>query len=595
MSNPYAFNDDHPHDQRQSSALGGLIRRLIKPLLLLLIICGVVLGVLFVIAQMRSIYFANGTTAAYDITVNGRKVTLPPETGVKVRCGVGEHTVEILTGPFAGETLIADCSAPLFANPIHSPVFVVNPDQLAVIEWEQCGYYDENLPQTDDDPNYKVDYHVAELVHRFGHVDYPFAVFPPRLNLDQYGDTIRTRLSVAGSVEPYFVTMMLADDGRDPAPYARRLVIASPDDEIALHTLSSCVDNQEFAAIVKPMLEARPVQVEAHRAYQNINLAAGDTDRILGVYRQLLDDDPDNPALLYLLGRVTPDIAESDRLYQASATHETSTFHPHRALCMNHLASGDFAPCVAAADEVLKRSPRHFECQVYRVQALLALGRDSDAQSMLESMRRWDPGNLWCEHMMLIATHRDDPLSSEANAQIAQTTLRLGGDPYVRAYLTAEQHYMAGELDEAAAKFLELTEFYYQPFCGRIILNQLDLAEELLEDAPGDIADYSALAAAAHLAQDAEQADRCVEKVIELMRNDSNESVRVAAMLAGEAPFDRPLIQRTLPNLSTKLPLLIVLGQRFPEHRAFCFDLAEKLNFIPAFPSHLVDQAVLGE
>ncbi len=124
--------------------------------------------------------------------------------------------------------MVCRIATPFFSRPFSSKTFVLNPDQSAILLWEETEYVATGKPQPQD----RAEVHMAKLVHEFSDVNYEFAPFPPTLTIKENERTKKTRLELISGLNG-MARLQLATTKLDEAgqlAYAHRRLAFDPND-----------------------------------------------------------------------------------------------------------------------------------------------------------------------------------------------------------------------------------------------------------------------------------------------------------------------------------------------------------------------------
>src|SRR5690606_29534816 len=118
-----------------------------------------------------------------------------------------------------------------------------------------------------------------------------------------------------------------------------------------INIAASVFDFESFSALAQPRLDARPVRVDWHRAYQHVAGRHLDPAAPLDRYRALAAAEPRDSALAYLQGRLEEDPAASMALFEQAMQLPQPTPYAAHALAFYHAAMADYASALRYSDQ----------------------------------------------------------------------------------------------------------------------------------------------------------------------------------------------------------------------------------------------------
>ena len=536
------------------------------------------LGAAWWIGENRKVYLLNGSKRPYKVVINGHEATVPPGHPMPIRIAEGDIKVS-LDGIDLGEIPTGHIETSFASRPFANHTFVINPDRLAGIVWEEVEYTQNNRGGGKARPP---KLHMGELLYHFDGLDFEFQPFPS--SLEMHGNSmLKTRVE-AHTFATLFeraasVAESIPEDQR--AEYVRRMVRTDPDDAESLYWLVAVLKQDDLLNELKRRLGDRPVRVEWHRMYQATQEALHPDVDLKPDYRKLVEENHRSPDSLYLLGRIEDDAA------RLSLYHEAVAANP---------------PCVAA---MVSLGYRH-----------LAAGELQDANKWLAKAKNLQPDDLRTRHY-----YRDGLLAAGDYRQLIQETAGFGKDPrQFREHLVAQ--YSLG--DEMAA---QAAARQFQTAMGmsdaQAITNWLKtisaqaardrrrylviakasedgaFAMAILEGRPRDAATAydkvphtdslsmrpnliqaeCILCLAAEKAGDKALADERLKRLVELLQKDDREARLLAKVLSGTQPYDFETFRTLVINTEEKRFIALLLANRHSEDAEKLRELARKLNF----------------
>jgi tetratricopeptide (TPR) repeat protein len=141
--------------------------------------------------QARKVYLVNGRNKPYAVAVNGRELLLNPGTPAAVEVPEGDVVVESHDPKVKLEPLTCRIETPFLSRPFSKRTFIINPDRLAVLLWEQTVYAE--APRHGAEPH---QLHVGRELYAFPGLDYEFADFPPSMQAKKGQTITKTRVAL---------------------------------------------------------------------------------------------------------------------------------------------------------------------------------------------------------------------------------------------------------------------------------------------------------------------------------------------------------------------------------------------------------------
>jgi tetratricopeptide (TPR) repeat protein len=370
--------------------------------------------------QNRKVYLVNGWQRPYTVAVNGREQTLQPGMPTEARVAEGDVKVEIKDGPAAGETATVRVATSFLGRPFANRTFVLNPDRLALIGWQEAVYSDNPW---DDEGSHRV--HTGEVLHAFEGIHYEFQDFPRELKTKSKRLTKR-RISLApplaGEERLQYVGESLG--AKALLDYARQWLRFEPNNLVALYAVVGQVPEEEALTFLQTRLADRPVLTEWHRAYQGFTERLHPDRDLRPEYRKLVEETKGQPDAVYLLARVEEG-AEADRLFRQAAEANPPSVLAQFALGYDLLAKGRYADAVGWTARAVERDAGHPQMRQVHRWALLAAGQYDrlvqDLNTELAAPRRRGPVY---DQLILAHVAKGDKAAARAVIDEALGTLR---------------------------------------------------------------------------------------------------------------------------------------------------------------------------
>lgn len=546
--------------------------------------------------RAREIYLVNGLSRAYTVDINGTQRVLRPMGFANFTLPEGEITVKVLAGGPAIEDQTCRIETDFFSRPFSDDVFVINPDRAAILVWEETIYSEYQSADTTN----PFHIHTGQLLHTFSDVDYTFQAFPPEISMSSgASDVKKCRIDLVRELGFREAISVIATylNMEAVVSYVMRLALYEPDHEEYVGVLMNLIEPGEVVSLLRPRLATRPVEVELHRIYQICVDRAEPNHDLDSEYRAYLKDDPDDPTLMYLLGRILDDEAESERLFQKAARADPPSVRAIGAMAYDRLTKARFDEALGLTRRAVVLSPNQPSFMYVENEALEALGRYDEALTLLRQgkLDTWIDRNAVDNELYLLMrlgrTNEAEELIDQFNQRIAQT-VDENERFAVNEYLHAIQRYIAGD----AGAFANLDASTHNSIVKFQILlsaGKLEEAEQLIEAGPSDTSNaYLLLYLVGHVEEKRDSAERYLARAVEKLRTLGKMERRLARWLTGEEqPDDAAILNMNMIPAEKKI-VLTAVGLVLPKHRVPCFDLARRLNYETRFP-HLLLKEIL--
>ncbi|HQK75427.1 MAG TPA: hypothetical protein PKZ25_04465, partial [Candidatus Hydrogenedentes bacterium] len=159
--------------------------------------------------QHHQVFLVNGLDRAYEVQWDNATLPLARNGVVPLDTAEGEHSVAAPGIGLDAHTIVIEANP--FVRPFASPVFVVNPDQVAPVIRELVEYVDESDAGADSDYECRL---YMGLFHTLKHVNYLFQPFPESVMGEEGARMARTRVALAQDWSQTTVYLTLTGEGR---------------------------------------------------------------------------------------------------------------------------------------------------------------------------------------------------------------------------------------------------------------------------------------------------------------------------------------------------------------------------------------------
>jgi tetratricopeptide (TPR) repeat protein len=502
-----------------------------------------------------------------------------------------------VTGPVRQETDF-EVRSRYFDRWFGSPAWVLNVGDNSVLMLEQVVYSRNPRPGS-------VSFFFGESFHSFPNVTHPFQPLPESLQMKEHEERVLTHLDIfRGEQADLFYHLQREGRLADAVRLAELRLPLQPGDErlIAAYVTAALQQKQPDRAekLLLAGLTNRPVQIEWHRAYQNLHKNRKREERLAADYDAMLRADATNSALMYLRGRLCTDHAEGRRWFDRAREADPQNPYPLYALAYDRMAVGEWSGARSLMIRAVELKPKDDE--FFRMLSLIRLAL-SEFAPFEEAQRARLARNpldfvsvfLLCESFVaqgkraeaeqaIDAFQRAASADNAASAREAVTALRrhllyaLGDFPALEKSAT-------GDRSPGASNNL----FYALAEQGRLAeavkIHPLDEPDE------NDPFHYLAIGIAWRLAGDANEATRWQAHALKLLDEGEADWTRAAGLLRrATVPAQAELDDIILPP-NSKAILFAALAQQYPAKRAEFAAAARRLNVSRSYPYHLLQRA----
>ncbi len=332
---------------------------------LVLVIAGASLhGASWYVRTHRLVHVVNGLPTPVQVEItDGPSRTVAGGERQEIRIPEGAHEVTFVdaTGRRKQESFTLP-SGGFLGRFFDDHVYVLNPFGAAALTWQRAAYSDSKRKARAASTER---FHVGRSFFRTGEPDRLWEDLPESVDLDHAGQVVyRTGLGILDA-EPWQVISALAAEGKVPTKhlltYAEAHLWVRPDDQHLLRQYTTLAGQKKrldrCRAFLARGLSRRPILIDWHRGSQNLRQRAGQGEELLAEYRALLRADPNNPDLLYLVGRIPPRSSRAlpyvDRALKIDPNHACSL----RGRSYHMMSLGRFAEARDAAARARRRRP----------------------------------------------------------------------------------------------------------------------------------------------------------------------------------------------------------------------------------------------
>lgn len=539
------------------------------------------------IAHHRTVHVVNAWTEPVSLRLSPDHTVTAPPGHSSFTLAEGSHRIDV-SGPVE-EVIPLEMHAEFFDRWSKHPAWVLNPGGAAVL-MEQHVTMDSRFKSLPPPPKI----HAGERVVAVNDVTHLFKDLPDEFHVKR-GESV-TYSQIAEFKGPLAdAVAMLADrEPRSALGTAHTALRQDPGDMLVLQAIQPLLNDPTLAGLHRnfllPYVEARPVNVEWHRAWQGSPLTPNQCLVMQAVYDSLLKKDPQDASLIYLRGRVSPP-AEREAWFRRALERDAKHTWAHYGMAWQHHSRGEHQDTLPHLDAAL-RNRRH---------DIAMLMMAATCRAAL------DPARAKQENML--AGHHEARDLSLVRISLAMALLGASGD-YEKARFVREN--FAGEKDRELDNYLlALTHYAAGNFRGASLAaktggstqQQILYAMLAAGGRPMDAVKYlprgseSTLAAlsvavAFLLTGDSRSAGSWMDAAVKSLRAGEIDEVLLADLLAKNTAPSLEELNTAAAAPALKALSLAWLTLRYPDKAADYAPQARQLSAVLLPPMQLVRQAL---
>lgn len=540
----HALSDEERRASRRWWPFGGGVRKrnqpalqgqpaLVRPGLL---IAGIAIGALMLVAGAYAawdryanipLYVDNGLDRPVQVELDGRRFGVPAHGRQNESVHKGSHAIVVFDsgGQTELERMTVDVpSVSLFDAIVHDRFFVYNVASSNVYRRSDHGYAGRA-----EDSTYGEELIGMRRFFEQRDVDYPFRTPPETIKMDSGSSrTHKTAFNVARNIPLGMFAAMRAQEKRAGEAKAAigQAVANAPCDEhtrrYEIYVANILGPEEAAAAAARQWIGACGDALEAHRAYQQMEVLRGHAAEMQDEYRKRLAAAPESAQAHYLYGRVVDDpsvaIAEhteatrldpklvwarvalgyvhaqeeryDDAMREMAAALDMEGHDPGVAAyyATAAIAKGTPAVAIEKIDHLRARDPKDFEALHARWLLALASSDWEKAKVLQTELAQYEsPGDAWWRQLKQLRLKGDEPAVDllidralrrdelRATARRAQLACAIARGEFDRA-ATLLQEASKG-LDAATLRTMQA---YIAG--GMIVTGKTDAASQLIAD-----------------------------------------------------------------------------------------------------------------
>jgi tetratricopeptide (TPR) repeat protein len=572
-------------------------------LVMIVVIAGVAISS-HKIAASRLVYVVNGSSEPLRLTIDGGdEFEIAATSKEEINLPEGRHRWKIHFPAAAVAEGELELATGFFTRFTSSPMYLLDPARTSIAVWEEAKYSAET-PATE--VTHQI--HLGETFYEFNDIDFRFEPFPRTIKVSG-ANTTRTRVESI-LIEPGHVIGFVGNEisSEQQLDFCERHLLLTPCDEelIAAYAKFAVQGSayQRLFQFLKDGIHRRPVEIPWHRRYQSAALRINKIDEIFAEYDELVEQVPDNGAVLYLRGRIEPHEPLAEEYFNRSIEADPSNPYPYYAKCHRLVSLARYEEAYQAASKVIELNPDQQDMENILQRVRLALGQYEELEHEQRKLIAEGPIDATAHFRLLGVLAAQNRLSEMRQAHdefVLAVSSEMALDPHDQ--VLSSERYLA-YCNRDYEKMMELTLKLKNPLArSNLMLEALvsrgmhkELNESDLMDRPpaqrGFVRLYIAMI---HKLQGNDKEFlNSMGQAFEDFRNGTPETKRVASSV-GDFTDDR--LYETLNAVSMsateRLAVNIAVAARTNgEPRQRLLESCRKLNFSPRFPNHLVAQLI---
>jgi len=400
------------------------------------------------------VYFDNGLDHAVKLDVDSAHFDIAPNTFRKESLKQGAHTV-VVRGSGGGKELerltfnLERLS--IFGAMMHDRFFVYNVAAHNVYRRGVHGY-----AARAENSSYSEELIGMQRFFEQRDVDFPFMPPPETISVDSNRSSTARKVSFNAAknidLTKYALIRLRQGKMEEARTAIDRAVADAPCDtntrrtQVYLAGIAGSIDNASETAH-HWIADCAQNDLEAHRAYQDVNREAGRQEALREEYRKMLSSSPESGKAHYLYGRVAADPALATAQYQEAIRLDPKLVWPRVALGHAYQTMERYDDALREFNAAVDMEGRDPSIVVYLATAAIAKGDPGVAVAKVEEVRKANPRDFGAlEARWLLALAAGDwkraaetqkmfePLESAQNAWWRNAKLlRIKGDPLIDA------------------------------------------------------------------------------------------------------------------------------------------------------------------
>ena len=538
-------------------------------------------------------YVVNGLDMPYSVLVNDALVNVPAHGWQQIGLNSGAVDVRPMADG-GGFTFTPFQIAVPPGRDTQEPTLIINPDKVAVLSWEQIVYHRKSSESVDGFAD-QYAFHTGDAYYDFRGVTDHFV--EPTETVEVSCDSEATyrylvRLVDLGTPVGVASVLLSYSEVELAAVYARNLLTHDPSDEGVIELLAAIAPNGETLDFMKPYLEQVPLSLPWHLAYQALEAQLMPEVDQESYYQARLQMEPDNKAILHLLGLVTESPEMAENYWQQAAVEPDRVLPSLQALALRAANQAEFASALQFLELAKQAAPKSLALDDLTESYLIAQGQYGEVIPLYMDRVRADPSDQ-AAAMTLAGLYEAAGRSAKAQG-IVEAFVRTASeaDPNLDAdslqgLRMIFRSVMARWGNDPDA-FIEITDQLGEgewTMSALFLKGELDVALGYMGQTKDDPFALLTLYIMALNDNQFEKTEQYLSLALKALEADSQWRHIIVPWFLPDAvaPTLQDTLKVRLDNADRRV-LLTALGVTHSELRDSCFALARKLNHDRAFP-----------
>jgi len=559
------------------------------------------------LGRANPVILVSGINKPYTVSIDGIDYAFKPgESVLRIKLAEGTHTVRAKL-PVPGKEIECnetfEINTPFWTRPFKRVVTFINPDKIAIVADKNMFFVKYGGDTTAYTPEEGAHIYPNRVVMQLPMPDLLMNDPPPAVPARAQKFKQTTWAGIVPVVHPYATVALIEKLEGHKAAFAwlMQCGLLAPESRVLCAFANTYFSPGEADLFYKQHLETRPVQVVWHRHYQDYVRSQPPANVMNTYYRSLLQTNPTDGALLYVIGRGITRARnyEDTDLYMRSLRADNPCPYAWYTLAGDAQDNMEFALALSRVRRAMAENVDIAEIPQLEREALLALGRNEEAEQSAEFEYKQNPLNFEraTEYLSLIGLNkktiaeRDKAVRIFDDALGENTPYRYKAD--CKAILQAAYAYGTGDENQYCFELLRVSAVPLYAFNVALTRGNHKRAFEVMDvSMRTNFCNWLLLYIVAREKGDEADATRYFAEALDAMRLSSRGARRMAQELAETGDADHRSLIRSQFSPQVKPILFCALGWHSTKQREIYFYWAGKTNVLPGFPRLLLTRSM---
>ncbi|MHC4607069.1 MAG: tetratricopeptide repeat protein, partial [Planctomycetota bacterium] len=360
---------------------------LLKASVALVLAFAALAGYSYYVSKNRTLHIVNGYSAPATVEIEGVETfTVPGKGRITAKVSEGTHAVHV-SGPAAAEQSFTIESG-FFNRLFDGRVFILNAASSALLLHERVAY---SVSPGAGAPDGTFSLLYGKPFYALPDLDYVFEPYPDEITLPEGKSMVwKQGIDIVTEEMPDIFLSLIEAEQTDKALGVAEWHLESRDAELdflSTYVATACgIDRRDrVRSFLRKLCRRRPVDIDVHRAYQDLRTNRAEWEALVAEYDALLKADPSGSALLYLRARLCTSVREAMSFLEKAVQADPANAHAHHAIGWNHSSRGEWREAHAAANEACRIAPDHDHFRAQRMMTGMAAG---ELEAVEKELRR---------------------------------------------------------------------------------------------------------------------------------------------------------------------------------------------------------------